>query len=212
MHLSRNVEIMTWFAALTGFSERDVGDVAAQFIVDGDMLESRVNGRRMQFGRFETPTLAELRTRLPHSPQPAGRLQLREVVGDAQYFHADPANACAVFQVASQFNTLEMVGPSVTPEHGIDGYETDRTQGPACAIACGAGTIFRNYLVPLDDHVGQSAARQINCLADVAHALGEDIPMRNGYALPNPDQLQRIESTLAGLTDSDRDALMLNCG
>lgn len=32
-------------------------------------------------------------------------------------------------------------------------YEFDRTQGPACAIACGAGTIFRNWLVPLDGHL-----------------------------------------------------------
>ena len=40
---------------------------------------------------------------------------------------------------------MEIISPSVTPEAGIDGYETDRPQGPACAIACGAGTIYRNY-------------------------------------------------------------------
>ncbi len=159
---------VTWLDTLTGFAERDVHNIAAQFIVDGDMLESRANGRPMRSGHFETPTLGELRTRLPPSPRTASPLRFREVVEDAQQLHADPANAGAAFQVASQFNTLEMVNPFVTPEHGIDGYKTDRTQGPACAIACGAGTIFRNYLVPLDGQIGQTATRQINCLADVA--------------------------------------------
>ncbi len=52
-----------------------------------------------------------------------------------------------MFQVASQFNLLEMISPNVTPDDGIGIYENDPTQGPACAIACGAGTIYRNYLV-----------------------------------------------------------------
>ncbi|MCK5683507.1 hypothetical protein KAJ27_05280 [bacterium] len=50
-----------------------------------------------------------------------------------------------MFQVASQFNLLEMVSPGVTPEEGVGRYEHDHTQGPACAIACGVGTIYRNY-------------------------------------------------------------------
>ena len=41
----------------------------------------------------------------------------------------------ALFQVASQFNALEMTGFEVTPEHGVTRYMHDRTQGPACAIA-----------------------------------------------------------------------------
>jgi len=39
--------------------------------------------------------------------------------------------APAPFQVASQFNLLEMTGPSVTPEHGVARYAHDPTQGPA---------------------------------------------------------------------------------
>lgn len=121
---------------------------------------------------------------------------MREIVADVQQLHGDPANAGAVFQVASQFNTLEMVSPSVTPEDGIDRYESDRTQGPACALACGAGTIQRNYLVDVDGWRGQSADRQINCLADLAAALGETIEMANGYAFPTLDQLERIARSI----------------
>ena len=38
-----------------------------------------------------------------------------------------------------------MVGPGVIPEQGITAYASDKTQGPVCAMACPAGTLFRNY-------------------------------------------------------------------
>ncbi len=78
-------------------------------------------------------------------------VSLSEVVPDVQALHLLPENAGAVFQVASQFNLLEMVGPSVTPEDGVGGYEFDRTQGPACAIACGAGSHRRNRTTCVGD-------------------------------------------------------------
>lgn len=40
-----------------------------------------------------------------------------------------PSNAGAVFQVASQFNCLEMVGPGSRPEDGVTIYSKDHTQG-----------------------------------------------------------------------------------
>ena len=135
-------------------------------------------------------------------------LRTREVVADVQRLHTDPANAGALFQVASQFNTLEMVGPSVTPEQGIDRYEGDRTQGPACAIACGAGTIYRNYLVTLEGQTGQSRDRQIDCLAELARALGADVEMRNGYALATTTQLDQLAGSLGGLDEAARSAVM----
>ena len=36
-------------------------------------------------------------------------LSFDHIIGDAKSLHRDPANAGAVFQVASQFNALEMV-------------------------------------------------------------------------------------------------------
>jgi hypothetical protein len=36
--------------------------------------------------------------------------------------HADPELEGALFQVASQFNLLEMTGPSVTPEDRVTRY------------------------------------------------------------------------------------------
>lgn len=86
---------------------------------------------------------------------------------------------------ASQFNCLEMTGPAVTPARGIAIYFNDPTQGPKCALACPAGTVFRNYLC--QGGKGQDET-QIDCLADVAVAVDnakhQFWKMSNGYALP----------------------------
>jgi hypothetical protein len=62
---------------------------------------------------------------------------------------------------------LEMVGPDVTPEHGVTGYAHDRTRGPACAMAAGAATIYRNQTVrlsgcsaPLDNEIASGPRRR----------------------------------------------------
>jgi hypothetical protein len=77
-----------------------------------------------------------------------------------------------------------MIDSSITPEHGISRYAFDNTQGPACSIACAAGTVVRNYFVDVaalahpsrglaqrSDLLGQRAGRQINNLDGVEAAL-----------------------------------------
>jgi hypothetical protein len=57
------------------------------------------------------------------------------VTGDVWRMHLLPENAGALFQLASQFNLLEMTGPEVPRENGVVTiYQHDHTQGPACAI------------------------------------------------------------------------------
>jgi hypothetical protein len=105
-----------------------------------------------------------------------------------------------LFQVASQFNLLEMTGPSVTPEDGVTIYQHDRTQGPACAIAAGAATIYRNYFAKVGGAEGQTKDRQLDGLADLgvslSAALGHPVEalweMRNGYALCSRAGLDEI--------------------
>ena len=119
------------------------------------------------------------------------------------------------FCAAERIGSSLVVGPQVTPEDGVTRYVGDRTQGPACAIAAGAGTIFRNYLVPLDGHQGQTAARQLDALAPLGRALSAHLgrpvdelwTMRNGYALCTREGLDAIASLLGRATDDERDAL-----
>jgi len=202
---------MTWFEELTGFCETSADDVRAKLVLDGGTLTSRVNGRSFVCGRLETPTLGELRERVARIAPAPGRLSVREVLADVRELHADPSNAGALFQVASQFNLLEMAGPDVTPERGVGIYEHDHTQGPACAIAAGAGTIFRNYFAPVRGRAGQTSDNQIDCLADLGDALGNSgerlWTMRNGYALATRIGLSEISRALAAMASEERDRL-----
>ena len=126
--------------------------------------------------------------------------------------HADSEPEGALFQVASQFNPLEMTGPGVTPENGVTRCSGDHTQGPACAIAAGAATIFRNYFAPVDGEIGQTRDRQIDALADVGKALSTKLgrpvselwEMRNGYALCTGEGLDAITRLLAALRRAGR--------
>jgi hypothetical protein len=126
-----------------------------------------------------------------------------------------PENAGALFQVASQFNLLEMVSPAVTPEQGVTRYQHDLTQGPACAIAADAATIYRNYFAPVDGSVGQTTERQFDGLADLGEALGAALnqplkilwDMQNGYALCTRVGLDGIAEHLSALQPEQFDIL-----
>ena len=202
---------MNWFEAVTGFPEASYLKTQRRLRVVLGQLASDASTRSFSVGTLETPSLGELRARTAHLRH-EGRSRLGIVRGDVRELHADPDNAGALFQVASQFNLLEMAGPDVSPEDGVARYEFDRTQGPACAMAAGAATIFRNYLVRFPDGtIGQTRERQIDCLQDLGQALGNDSgslwQMKNGYALFTGDGLASVERQLAGASEDRLDAL-----
>jgi hypothetical protein len=202
---------MTWFETLTGFPEEFPQQVRENITVDGQTLTSHRNRRVLVCGQLETPTLAELRERVHASGHVSGKISVREVVANVQHLHTNVLNAGSLFQVASQFNLLEMVSPNYTPEDGVGIYENDRTQGPACATAAGAGTIYRNYFAIVNGQTGQSAYNQIDCLADMGAALGNTQnrlwEMRNGYALASESGLVEIANRLQASSESELDGL-----
>ena len=203
---------MDWFNRLTGFREGPYLEAQAQLEVQGTTLRSKVNGRGYGIGSFEMPSLGELRQRVTEGAGAAGRLRVSIVTGDVRQMHQRPECAGALFQVASQFNALEMVGPSVTPEDGVTRYEHDRTQGPACAMAAGAATIYRNYFAHVGDQIGQTASRQLNGLQEVGERLSDSLgcavsdlwEWRNGYALATQRGLELISEHLNQLSAADR--------
>ena len=204
-----------WFSRLTGFNEGPYSTTRELLEVSGSTLRSKVNDRSFCIGQFEMPSLADLRLRVAQGTGASGPNRVSIVTGDVRKMHQMPEYAGALFQVASQFNALEMVGPSVTPEDGVTRYEHDHTQGPACAIAAGAATIYRNYFAPVGDQIGQSAANQIDGLADLgaelSRALGRPVPdlwsMQNGYALATRAGLEMIAAHLRETGDAAVDEL-----
>ncbi len=200
-----------WFEKLTSFREESPDQIRENLTVDDGVLTSLVNGKKYKCGLLEIPSLGELRCRVLNSEIPTGKISVREVISDVQTLHIDKSNSDSLFQVASQFNLLEMPYPEITPEHGIDGYENDHTQGPACAIAAGAGTIYRNYFANVNGEIGQSFDNQIDCLVDLGKALGNSDDhmwkMKNGYALASETGLNEITNRIRSSSESEIDDL-----
>jgi len=110
---------LDWFEKLFGFREGEYELIQQRLEVVGSTLRSRVNARDFGIGELELVSLQALRERVKSAGGLTGRLRTRVVRGDVRQMHQDPQYAGALFQVASQFNLLEMVGPSVTPEQGV---------------------------------------------------------------------------------------------
>lgn len=206
---------MDWFERLFGFREGDYEATRQRLAVEGNTLRSRVNARAYGIGELELVSLQTLRDRIRDSSGMPGKLRVSIVRGDVRQMHQEAQNAGALFQVASQFNLLEMVGPDVTPEQGVTRYQFDGTQGPACAMAAGAATVYRNYFAHVGAHVGQTHDCQLDGLADLgvalSSALGRPVDtlwaMRNGYAMCHQGGLEAINVHLASLSAKDLDAL-----
>mmetsp|Transcript_4358 Transcript_4358/g.6394 ORF Transcript_4358/g.6394 Transcript_4358/m.6394 type:complete len:396 (+) Transcript_4358:57-1244(+) len=195
------------------------------------VLKSLANGRKFYIGPFGTPTLNDLDRRLDEATssrvdtnfntnvdesatknngEAESLLQFEHLVGDVGAFHMDPQNEGAVFQAASQFNCLEMVGPTVTPDDGITRYEYDRTQGPICAIACSPGTLYRNYFVNGHGQGGKEGS-QIDCLDEIGASLGNEEfnfwTMENGYMFPcESNSMRRLGRHIRTLCKPKKDA------
>lgn len=213
--------MQTWFEKLVGFEEQSAAQVHRLLHLDSHTLHSSVNNRRFRYGRLETPSLSHLRLQtsttttttplLSPRADPVARIKVSEVVADVQALHQHPDSNRALFQVASQFNLLEMAHPSITPEHGVTSYARDLTQGPACAIACGAATIFRNYFVRVGESIGQTAERQLDCVRQFGDYLGNSDAsvwtMCNGYALGHAQGVRRAGESIARMSEEERDEL-----
>jgi hypothetical protein len=136
--------------------------------------------------------------------------------------HAKYPNA--VFQAASQFNCLEFPSFHVIPEDGITAYYSDHTQGPACALACAAGTLYRNYFVSPEQlqapsslpemnqsesqcSIGQTASSQVNNLAELEsfldNASNNYWEIRNGYSFSNPERLDKLNAVFSNAFSKD---------
>mmetsp|Transcript_45710 Transcript_45710/g.73500 ORF Transcript_45710/g.73500 Transcript_45710/m.73500 type:complete len:397 (-) Transcript_45710:138-1328(-) len=204
-----------WFESVFGFKEKGYGATKKQFKVldetsDGKneeniYLVSLPNQVRFKIGKFEVLSVQDLQGRLTKAQAPCdegkicelGSMTFKNITGSVKILIRDRANHGAVFQAASQFNCLEMVGPGVSPERGVKGYVNDPTQGPACALGCPGALVYRNYC----HNGGQGRGNQIDCLSPVAKVLGAPKTkywkMANGYALPlQTDSMRKLGDRL----------------
>ena len=205
---------MDWFERLTGFRETREA-VQSKLAVTGTRLTSLVNGKTYEIGELTLPRLADFRSQVSKFRTSGRDMRLRIIRGDVRQLHMLPDFEGALFQVASQFNALEMISPDRRPEDGVTIYQGDLTQGPACAMAAGAATIYRNYFAPVGPGLGQTEDRQIDTLSDLRDVLARAMSlapadlwtMRNGYLQCDRASLDAICAYIASLHAADLELL-----
>ena len=205
------------FIETFGFHERDYVSTKEKLraLYNPSTKTFNVNGRIFRAGTLLNPKLDQQRESLRQlsqsyhqvakSSSPEITISADNQIGQVDHIQV---NSKGVYQAASQFNGLEFIQPTTLPENGIQSYIYDRTQGPAIALAALCGTAVRNYLAVVNDDqvlddrdlydqvasssLGQSANRQINCLADIMKLLkqkciqtGINVPLDNINS-PNP--------------------------
>lgn len=213
-HFERTGQDLDWFESITGFKEGNYQETKSKLIFEHNSLYSRANQKRFDLGQFELAQLQDLRHRVitSHATDPSNVQTnsplIRGISADAYRLHCSPETNGAVVQVASQFNLLEMAAPSVSPEDGVTRYQHDHTQGPACALAAGPATLFRNYGIWVNSQQGQTSGQQVNTLHDIIAVLDiQGIEMRNGYAMIDTDGLYDLSKKMKGITEVRREEL-----
>ena len=211
------------FAQLLGFSDKIVGYDATKNLlkhVNGTITSCK-NGKIYSTGTLEIVSLSELReqvskietcrtNKLRHSPVERK---------DVKKYICSPDYSGAMFQVASQFNILEMASPELTPDDGIEIYWKDPTQGPKCSQAAIGATLYRNYFIQMPNGgIGQTIDNQINCLINILNWIEAkksfNWQFQNGYIFIDSDGFVAINQVIENLTEVERDKLrgMLQIG
>lgn len=166
-----------WFQRHFGFTETAeevYKHIRLETHPDRIDLISDANNRRISAGLFNLRTPSSY-AQLPmrggghfHIIQGRGG----EELNDINLLQNHPDFDGATFQVASNFNCLEVPSHSRSAADGISGYAIDYTQGPACVTPTPGGVMYRNYFVPVGGCVGQ-IEKDVNllekCPIEVVH-------------------------------------------
>jgi hypothetical protein len=224
-----------WFKNVFGFDE-DVANFAttqkASFNVKrsaSDHILMTVKTKEIDIGVFRYVSVQELLGAASANTNAMSvfgfdlttNLKYYTMASTSRAIHINPSYHDSIFQVASQFNALEMENPAQTPQDGITIYHADRTQGPACAMMCPFGTLYRNYFcmpsastneqpadksvngnpqTGIDAAVDGSVNNQINTLTELmkVDSCFNNLTFQNGYIFVNDKpQLDDINKYLS---------------
>lgn len=139
-----------------------------------------------------------------HSKNKKGKVNLHHIVEDITNIHLNKKYENSTIQVASQFNCLEMIDQTKTPQDGITNYIYDRTQGPICTLSTPAGLAYRNYIYLNGDTQIDTTKEPLQYLKSITEKnIGWNIV--NGYMFFNDiDQLRNTHNILLELSIEQR--------
>ena len=217
-----------WFNQVFVFDELPLGHSFTSFNVKKSTTNHilmTVKGAEIDVGVFRYMSVADLlktasenTSAVASAADPTNNLKYYMMTSPAHTVHTTPGYHDSIFQVASQFNALEMLTPTQTPQKGITIYHADNTQGPVCAMVCPFGTLYRNYFcmpdagkqledksVNVNPQIGTPAGgtgsgnNQINTLTELMKidVCFKDLRFQNGYIfVKDKPQLDAINKYL----------------
>jgi hypothetical protein len=175
-------------------------------------ITSNANNTTYFVGTFNNDLVLSLKSECEYikssSPDLSGKPTFKCIaVKNIFLEHSKEENRGALFQAASQFNSLEFGSQYATPEEGVTIYEDDPTQGPNCALPTAPGTVYRNYFAPIkcsdgNEQIGQTANCQFNNLDGIEAILytrfnKKFFTVKNGYVDAREDQLIELNQNLS---------------
>ena len=187
-----------WFKETFGFEECSYYETKQHFKLssDGTELTSLRNNRKFHVGLFEVLSHKDLHARKVKLKDDAGKdlggLIFSNISGSVESLIKNMIMKGLFFKPLLSlivWKWLVLAYAQRTVSHGIN---LIASQGPACALACPAGTLYRNYFV--NKGRGQAApGNQINTLDIVEEILGDTNHstkgavywhVKNGYCMP----------------------------
>jgi uncharacterized protein (TIGR02452 family) len=199
------IEYRLWFDKLYGpeFEQGTLDPIKGTMKPIKDWSDEKIQASAGNIGKFSTPSLEELRN-LPVIC--GGDCTFRKTLKEIDIMQIIAANPGATIQVASQFNCLEMVNFRVTPAQGVTRYYADRTQGPFCSIACGAGTVHRNYTHNRGSDNEEGQVHNASGLQDALKTEFDVEPLfkvQNGYTMNSKEIDGKLLMLLQNIVDNN---------
>eukprot|EP01126_Amoeba_proteus_P006595 TRINITY_DN12308_c0_g2_i3.p1 TRINITY_DN12308_c0_g2~~TRINITY_DN12308_c0_g2_i3.p1 ORF type:complete len:490 (-),score=83.98 TRINITY_DN12308_c0_g2_i3:60-1529(-) len=197
------ISVKYWFEFVTGCDETTFSKTRAEHLfVDEDenlFIKNCKTGRLTKAGKFSLIMMGQMYLDVGISRKESRKQKKRhyppiEIITtldrgsirlvDIGYLQTLPENRNCVFQIASNFNGVEGVCETTTPDSHkfTTKYYLDKTQGPTASVSCSAGAISRVHLAfyspkKKPSEWGQTEDMQLNFMKD----LESHFPVKNGY-------------------------------
>lgn len=179
------LEVHDWMQWFLGTREKNVLDspeLREELFVDGCFVHSET-GRRWPAGTFEHISIEDLEARVaglePGREPNNAALTVFDGIDIAEMQSTLTTEDCAMVQIASNFNCLEVASRRHSPDCGrlVEGYAMDATQGPAASFGVPAASLLRAHCVFQDKSQpastwGQTQSRQVELLENVRQYFG----------------------------------------
>ncbi|ELP89308.1 hypothetical protein EIN_477720 [Entamoeba invadens IP1] len=197
---STTISSTEWFKYITGVSEQEFIDSksiqvhtnSSKYTTPELIITNSKTHEDYSCGSFELLSLKELRKYSTSSDVPSTfEIYIRQTPSsldrvEVSSMQLTPEFKNSVFLVASNFNAVESVSESISPEspNFATNYVYDRTQGPIASLGAPAAAICRVHF-PFYDHKidssrwGQTDGHQVEILGN----MKSKIPVVNGYPL-----------------------------